>query len=412
MRLLDGRWTQQDGQPVLVLRDRLGLASQMAVVPPPIAVLLGLLDGSRDLETVCADFEHETGSLIELDQLVDIVRQLDAALLLDSPRFAEISEAVLKGYRQAPARPMALAGQAYSADADTCRAELERYAPPGGMSPDGETDDVLGVICPHIDYERGGPVYYQTWGRAVRAAQDAEVVVVFGTDHLGGAGRITATHQSYETPFGVIPTASDVVDALVEAIGEEAALGEELHHRIEHSIELGSVWLAYALSGRPVPMVPILCGSFHQLIDGSEDGGTQLAREQMEQIDRAIAALARAIGSRRVLVVAAADLAHVGPEFGDEAPFGPAEQAELARADAGLLDRIVEVDPEGFLERVRMVGDRYRVCGVPPIYLALRLIRELTRGSTQGRGEVVAYDHCPMPADNGSWVSVAGALIA
>lgn len=428
LRSLEGRWQQQDGQSVFVLRDRLGLASHMAVVPPAIAVLLGMLDGTRDLEGVRDAFEVETGVRIEVEQLANIIGQLDEALLLDSPRFAAAETAALEEYRQAPVRSMALAGQVYPGDAESCRLALESYAPPGGMPPEDEIGEVRCVICPHIDYQRGGPVYYETWIRAVRAAGDAEVVVLFGTDHIGGAGRLTLTRQSYETPFGVLPTATDVVEAVVEAIGEEAAHAEELHHRIEHSIELGAVWLAYALNGRPVPVVPILCGSFHELIEGwSADGSEDLAREQIDRIDRAIAALARAIGGRKALVVAAADFAHVGPDFGDPAPFEHSERSELERADAGLLERIVEVDPEGFLARVRSVSDRYRVCGVPPIYLALRLVRELDGGmprsgssegsqtednSTQSRGEVIAYDHCPTPADNGSWVSVAGALIS
>ena len=39
LRLLDSHWTEQNGQPVLVLRDRLGLSSQVAVVPPVLAFL-------------------------------------------------------------------------------------------------------------------------------------------------------------------------------------------------------------------------------------------------------------------------------------------------------------------------------------------------------------------------------------
>jgi hypothetical protein len=299
---------------------------------------------------------------------------------------------------------MSLAGQVYPADAEDCRLELESYAPPAAVSLDGSDSDVRCVICPHIDYQRGGQVYYQTWLRALSAAESAEVVVLFGTDHLGGSGSVTLTRQSYRTPFGLLPTAGGAVDAVVEGIGEDAAFAEELHHRVEHSIELGAVWLSYAAGGRAIPTLPVLCGSFHRLIDGSADG-------EVERLDRFIGALGRAIAGRRVLIVAAADLAHVGPDFGDAEGLELEEKASLARWDAGLLERIAEADPEGFLEEVRRVGDRYRVCGLPPIYLALRLLRELSPGSAQPDGEVVAYDQCATPSGNGSWVSVAGALV-
>ncbi len=45
--------------------------------------------------------------------------------------------------------------------------------------------------------------------------------------------------------------------------------------------------------------------------------------------------------------------------------------------------------------------DRNNVCGLPPIYLALRLLGETA-------GETVAYDQCPADEENTSWVSVAG----
>jgi len=404
LRLLDSQWSEQDGQPVLVVRDRLGLTGQIAILPPVIAVLLGLFDGSRDLEAIRAAFALRTGTSIGRRQLEDIVAQLDGALLLESPRFEEIRVAALAEFRSAPARPMSLAGQVYPIDAEDCERQLGGYGVSGGMDPAGSADSVRCVICPHIDYQRGGHVYYRTWHRALRAAEEAEVVVLFGTDHFGGTGSFTLTRQSYQTPFGVLPTDLAAVDAVVRAIGEDVAYREELHHRGEHSIELGSVWLSYAADGRPIPMVPVLCGSFHRLVEGP-------AQEERERLDRAIAALAGAVAGRRVLVVAAADLAHVGPDFGDEAAFGRSQKAELEGRDARLLDRVVDLDPEGFLEEVREVGDRFRVCGLPPIYLALRLVRELAEVSAQGRGEVVAYDQCPTPSANGSWVSVAGALV-
>ena len=49
------------------------------------------------------------------------------------------------------------------------------------------------------------------------------------------------------------------------------------------------------------------------------------------------------------------------------------------------------------------VEDSNDVCGLPPIYLSLRLL-----GKT--RGETIAYDQCPADEQDTSWVSVAGML--
>ena len=60
---------------------------------------------------------------------------------------------------------------------------------------------------------------------------------------------------------------------------------------------------------------------------------------------------------------------------------------------------------DGFFDAIRRVGDRNNVCGLPPIYLMLRLLP-----GTQG--EVVAYDRCPADANGTSLVSICGVTIS
>ena len=73
------------------------------------------------------------------------------------------------------------------------------------------------------------------------------MVVIFGTDHAGSAGRLTPTRLPYATPWGPLPLDVEAVDALSAALGEGVAFGEELHHRREHSIELAAAWLHWGL---------------------------------------------------------------------------------------------------------------------------------------------------------------------
>ena len=51
--------------------------------------------------------------------------------------------------------------------------------------------------------------------------------------------------RSYETPWGIIPTARDVVQELVDEIGDDALLCE-LNHRREHSIEAANLVALHA----------------------------------------------------------------------------------------------------------------------------------------------------------------------
>jgi len=380
---------------VLVLRDPLGLCPQELLVPVHLAPLLALLDGTRDLRQLQASFQLLTGRYVSLSQLEELVARLDTSLLLDTPSFQEACQRALEEFRSAPFRPPALAGQVYPGDAQALSQALDGYLQ--AAPPSEEVADAVGIISPHIDYGRGWRVYAQVWGAARRAILEAELVIALGTDHTGGPGAITPTHQCYSTPYGVLPTYAPAVEDLAKALGEEA-FAQELHHRREHSLELALVWLHHLRGGRPIPVVPVLCGSFAPYVEGDLEPASD------GKLEMALRVLASHMQGKRTLVVAAADLSHVGPTFGDPFPWGLMERAHLRGADGKLLAAMEAVDAESFLGEVRACRDRYRICGLPPIYMALRLL-------AGHRGRVLAYEQCPADPQGGSLVSIAGALI-
>ena len=399
LRPLEMKWVQEGGEQVLFMRDPAGIAPNAVFVPPFVAILLSCCDGQRTLENIRTAFVERTGQPIALAQIENVLRQLDEALFLDSPRFRAQRQALIDEYRSASFRPPALAGRVYSEDPSRLLEELAGYGE-GTMPSDAANGDkdIRGIVSPHIDYQRGGPIYAATWQLAAEAVQSAELVIVFGTDHSGGPGRITLTRQDYATPLGVLPTAMDIVDALADVIGSDDAFAEELHHRNEHSIELASVWLHSQRRNVPPPIVPILCGSFYLFTNGEADPETD------EKFARVVDTLRKVTAGRRVLAVAAADLAHVGPAFGDDRPYDDDDRVRLAQKDEGLLRAICQGDAAGFFGQLREEQDARRICGLPPIYLMLRFL-----GDT--RGEVVGYDQCPADPDGGSLVSIGGVLL-
>ena len=239
-------------------------------------------------------------------------------------------------------------------------------------------------------------MYAGVWRQAASAIRDVDLVVFFGTDHSGGPGKLTLTRQDYATPWGILPTCQPIVERLAQELGPEA-FEEELHHRNEHSIELALVWLHYFLRPRSCEVVPILCGSFQSFVEGNGDPATY------EPFATAIRVLGEAAADRRVLVVAAADLAHVGPAFGDPTPYAPAQRQGLRSADDALLAAIGGGDPDRFFTHIQDERDHRRICGMPPIYLTLRMLAPVT-------GETTGYDQCPADVDGGSLVSIAGAV--
>ena len=126
--------------------------------------------------------------------------------------------------------------------------------------------------------------------------------------------------------------------------------------------------------------------------------------EGHDVFQRALDALRRACEGRKTLYVAAGDLAHVGPAFGDALPWSPLERATLRQADEALIDAMTSGDSAGFFDRIRSVGDRNRICGGPPIYLTLRML-EGAAGAPAG------YEQCSADPQDASFVSIAGAVL-
>jgi hypothetical protein len=145
-------------------------------------------------------------------------------------------------------------------------------------------------------------------------------------------------------------------------------------------------------------MVPILCGHFGDFIEGVPNLASY------EPFDSAVRVLAEVMASRRTLVVAAADLAHMGPAFGDPYGLDYIGRAQLRNADERLLETVYAGDSGAFFGELRNERDRRHVCGLPPIYLTLRLLGET-------RGELAGYALCPADQQGMSFVTIAGVIL-
>ena len=384
------------GQPAIMLRDPLRLTDQVIILPQALIPMLTLLDGERDLDGLQASLMIRAGLNISREDLAHIVDQLDQALLLHSPRFLEVSQTALDAYRRAPQRQPSSAGASYPADPDALRALLDGYL--ADIPPTTPWSQGRGLISPHIDYERGGTVYAQVWARAAEFVRQAELAIILGTDHNGSDGQLTLTRQHYATPYGLLPTAVEVVDGVAEAIGEAFAFEEELHHLGEHSIELAAVWLQHIRGGEPIEIVPILCGSFQHFIL------TPFEPDQDERLNQALDVLRQVAAERPTVVIAAADLAHVGPAFGGATPIDFFGRAQLVADDNRLITSVCTGDAQGFYRQIEAEQDQRNVCGLAPIYLTLRLLGET-------RGESAGYDRCPADNQGASWVTICGVVL-
>ncbi|PIE81796.1 MAG: AmmeMemoRadiSam system protein B [Chloroflexi bacterium] len=401
LRPIDFQLVYHQGQQMWYLRDPLQLTPHQLIMPPALAQMLIFCDGTRTPEEIHAAFCEHVGQAVDYDIIADALHHLNQACLLDNERTRQTQADLLTEYHNAPCRPPALADLSYPADPDTLTALFQEYEKGDDLS-DWQPWQGRGIISPHIDYQRGGSVYAKTWRRAETAVSEADLVIIFGTDHNGGGGTITLTRQAYATPYGTLPADLALVDNLAAVIGEEAAYAEELHHIKEHSVELSAVWLHYTtqrLGLKPKPMVPILCGSFHHFMANKEHPGKDA------RLTAVIDTLQRETAGKKVLVVASVDFAHVGPSFGDSFNMDAARRAALKTSDKNLMNAIAQGSAADFFHQIAAIQDRHRICGFSSIYLMLRYLESVSDGLT------VAYDHCPADAENNSLVSIGGMLL-
>ncbi len=380
---------------MLYLHDPLALSPQMACLPQALGYVLALFNGQRTVEEVQQMVRQETGFFMASEHIENLLSQLDSVYILDNDRSAMAKAEAIKTFRAQPFRKPTSAGRSYAADPDDLRQELQGYI--DQSEPIKEINSGLGLISPHIDYMRGGPVYARAWQRAAKLAREAECVIVFGTDHNSILpSQMTLTRQDYATPFGILPTDQAAVDALVDVLGEQEIFAEELHHCQEWSIELVITWLHFIRNGESCVLVPILCSSFQHFIGN----GGQPAEDK--RLNAAIAAIKQATAGRRTLVVASGDLAHLGPAF-NTAPIQAKDYARIKTDDDSMLSPIYAGDPDAFFEIIRRRKGKRNVCGTSPFYLALKLMGDV-------QGELTSYDRCPADPDNTSYVSVCGVV--
>lgn len=400
LRPLDFQPVYYQGRQMWYLRDPLQLSELQLFLPPALAQILLYLDGTQDAAQIRQALSRDLDEDVPLSLVEETLARLDEANLLENERFHQARAARLREFRAQQLRPAALAGVSYPSEPAAIEELFEQYAAQTGESDLGDWNG-RALVSPHIDYQRGGPVYARVWHRAAAAVAQADLVLIFGTDHNGGPGAITLTQLPYATPFGLLPAAGDLVETLAQAIGPERAFELELNHRNEHSVELSAVWLHYicARLGRtPPPMAPILCGSFHHFVANGRHPA------QDETLNAFLDALRRHTAGQRVLAVASVDLAHVGPAFGDALPFDAARRRRLAASDRSLIGAITSGDYNRFYDEIAAVQDRNRICGFSSTYLMLRYLE-------QAQGVELAYEQCAADDQDASFVSICGLLI-
>ncbi|MGA2449302.1 MAG: AmmeMemoRadiSam system protein B [Polyangiaceae bacterium] len=300
----------------------------------------------------------------------------------------------------AAVRPAAYAGGAYYAEPGALARYIEEEclakARDTGL-PEGRP---IALVAPHIDPWRGAVGYGHAYrALASKLPSEVDTFVLFGTSHAPMREPFALCRQSFATPFGTLAADLEAIDLLARRADAFDPYADQSNHRREHSLEFQAVFLKHVLRGRPFRIVPVLAGLGAAQMTGANP-------DSDEGVVRFLDAVRELAEQRpgRVVFVAGADLAHVGPRFGDPRPYDSDKRGWLQRKDLESLARAAAGDSAGFWAHVIFDLDERRVCGLAPIWSVLRC----APGPVQGK--VLHYEQT-VDARDGSIVSHAAVLL-
>lgn len=384
---------EQDGRQVLVVHDPSGLALGPIAVSPAALLILTMLDGEHTVRDVEAAFGEHFGQPLPAEQLESMIDQLDAAHYLDSERFQAFLHEQAEEYRSAPTRMSAEAGS-LGADSDGLEATLRRLlAENQRIRPARAGSRIAGLVAPHLDFGRGQRCYADVYGLLAESAPPKRVVIL-GTNHFGQSASVVATTKDFETPLGIVRTDRTFLEELQTRCRCDLTR-HELDHKREHSVELQVVLLQHVLGTGSFEIVPVLCpdpcGPTGTLPCDGRGVDLRVFADQLGEMVRS--------ASEETLVVAGADLSHVGTRFGDPRDLDEPFLEEVRRMDGEKLDALLSGDAALFVGTVASRGNSTRICSAGCLYTMVRAL-------PWAKPELLRY-HQAVDADGGTGVTCA-----
>lgn len=234
----------------------------------------------------------------------------------------------------------------YPHDAAGLRAMIERFA----TAPDRVAG--YGLIVPHAGFAYSGECANIAWSSVELPSR----VLIIALDHRGGARLDLWPGGPWETPFGDVAGATDLIDALAQVPGVTLAAG---HHPQEHSGDNQMPLLAWhrAAAGRDVRVAVLNVG-----VSARRPGAVDF----MDDTAAAIAAmLARDFGNERVLIAASSDMSH---------EQGHGNLQRVQRQDAAVRDALERYDLPALHAAIEAGAT---MCGSVPVGLMMRIARQL-----------------------------------
>ncbi|HBR49594.1 MAG TPA: AmmeMemoRadiSam system protein B [Nitrospira sp.] len=369
---------KQGEDQLMVLWDPSGLSQEKLVLPLNFFFIVQHFDGEHSIQEIGALYLKRFGEFLLPSKVEQLVADLDRKLFLEGPRTETARQQARSEYRQRPFRPAVFAGRSYEADGAKLLKQIDGFFT-SSEGPDFKPSEhkgtlIKGLVAPTYDLKQAGPVY--AWGyKELQECQQPDVYVIIGTAHAGLENLFAVTDKDFETPLGLVPTDQSIVQRLKALVPE--CMDEEIAHQSEHAIEFQLPFLQTSVS-KPFTMVPVLSSfSASSLQDTT-------VQHSVEQFLTALRDTMTESG-KKVCVIAAGELAHLGLRYGDPAPPTDFSFHRSMQRDLEMLKHVEELKPAEFAAYIQREQDQRRIAGFSPIYSLLRVIQA-------EKGQVLRYD--------------------
>jgi len=359
---------REDNGMAIALRDPSGLSDAMLSMSVPALQLLALMDGTHTVSDIREAFHVAVGQSVSVETVEQLVEYLESARFLEGPRFESYYASLLGEYRSRGVRDMPRAAELGISDGSGCQFEeilgdAERVSLAG---------PIRGLIAPHLDYPRGRPCYADAYA-TLRDRTAPDRVVILGTNHVGRSTSVVTTANDFDTPLGRTATDRAFIERLEHACGDLRRY--ELDHAREHSVELQVAFVQHLFGADRVAIVPVLCPD--------PCGPTRTAPFDGNGVDlkdfaQALRSLIEEPDAGDTLIIAGADMSHVGAGFGDERSLDEGFLAEVHARDRAALASMEINDPAAFVRSIANESNPTRVCSAGCMFVIRVVLADAT----------------------------------
>ena len=345
------------------LSDPTGISEVVLTMSLPALRILSMMDGMNTCDEIIHRFSTSQNQKLSKDTFTTMLNHLQNAHFLEGTSFEIHYQSMITDYRNKRIREMPNATALGIVDGSgQIFDDILMQAEPTSI-----TEPLRGAVAPHLDYPRGTPCYAQTYA-SLQNRSIPDRVVILGTNHFGLTTSIVTTANDFQTPLGITRSDQSFINKIEGKCGDLRQ--HELDHAREHSIELQVAWLQHLYGADQFEMAAFLCYDPCGPNDTASYDGKGV---DLNDFARALSDTLSA-DEKDTLIIAGADLSHVGENFGDNRRLDDSFLQEVNDHDRKAIAQLKDHGPDAFVQYLSEKENYTRFCSAGCIFVLAKAL--------------------------------------